>query len=201
MICFYVYIFNIGLWSDLIVFNYILFGVHKKRHVELRIYMHIEFFSFLVIEISLTTRFWNIFTSKFIPLYIITEEKMEKALSAGIIWLFILLALSLAGAGSIIYFCLRRKRQNLPHISARMSESEATVDIQEKDTHSDMQSDQTPMWSNYQKTGYKSVKSYPIFVFSYPDNSLLSSQIHSSWIYINTHIHLSKFIPKCYRVV
>ncbi|XP_056340554.1 macrophage mannose receptor 1-like isoform X3 [Oenanthe melanoleuca] len=67
-----------------------------------------------------------------------TEEKTEKVFSAGIMWLFVLLALSIVGAGSIIYFCLRRKRQNLPHISTRMSGSEATVDIQEKDTHSEM---------------------------------------------------------------
>ncbi|XP_009084157.3 macrophage mannose receptor 1-like isoform X1 [Serinus canaria] len=67
-----------------------------------------------------------------------TEEKMEKVLSAGIIWLLILLSLSTVGAGSIIYFCLRRKRQNLPQISTRMSGSEATVDIQVKDTQSDM---------------------------------------------------------------
>lgn len=67
-----------------------------------------------------------------------TEEKIEKVLSAGIIWLFILLALSIVGAGSIIYFYLRKKRQNLPHISTRMSGSEATVDIQGKDAHTDM---------------------------------------------------------------
>lgn len=71
-------------------------------------------------------------------MYILTEEKMEKVLSAGVIWLFILLALSIVGAGSIIYFYLRRKRQNLPHISTRMSGSEATVDIQGKDAHTDM---------------------------------------------------------------
>lgn len=63
---------------------------------------------------------------------------MEKVLSAGVIWLFILLALSIVGAGSIIYFCLKRKRQNLPHISTRMSGLEETVDIQEKDTLSEM---------------------------------------------------------------
>lgn len=63
---------------------------------------------------------------------------MAKVLSAGIIWLLLLLSLSTVGAGSIIYFCLRRKRQNLPHISTRMSGSEATVDIQVKDTQSDM---------------------------------------------------------------
>ncbi|XP_008628096.1 PREDICTED: macrophage mannose receptor 1 isoform X1 [Corvus brachyrhynchos] len=67
-----------------------------------------------------------------------TEEKIEKVLSAGVIWLFILLALSIVGAGSIIYFYSRKKRQNLPHISTRMSGSEATVDIQGKDAHTDM---------------------------------------------------------------
>ncbi|XP_074013154.1 macrophage mannose receptor 1-like [Numenius arquata] len=67
-----------------------------------------------------------------------TEGKMEKVLSAGIIWLLVLLALSIVGAGIIIYSYLRRKRQNLLHISARMTGSEATVDIQEKDAHTDM---------------------------------------------------------------
>ncbi|XP_071416339.1 macrophage mannose receptor 1-like isoform X2 [Pithys albifrons albifrons] len=67
-----------------------------------------------------------------------TEGKMEKLLSASIIWLFVVLALSIVGAGSIIYICLRRKRQNLPYISTRMSGSEATVDIQEKDAHTSM---------------------------------------------------------------
>ncbi|XP_027551485.1 macrophage mannose receptor 1-like isoform X1 [Neopelma chrysocephalum] len=66
------------------------------------------------------------------------EEKMEKVLSTGVIWLFVLLALSIVGAGSIIYFYLRRKRQNLPHVSTRMSGSEGTVDIQEKDVHTSM---------------------------------------------------------------
>uniref|UniRef100_A0A663EC36 Macrophage mannose receptor 1 n=1 Tax=Aquila chrysaetos chrysaetos TaxID=223781 RepID=A0A663EC36_AQUCH len=64
--------------------------------------------------------------------------KMEKVLSASIIWLFVLLALTIVGAGSIIYFYLRRKRQNLLHISTRMSGPEATVDILEKDEHTDM---------------------------------------------------------------
>ncbi|XP_074430632.1 macrophage mannose receptor 1-like isoform X3 [Larus michahellis] len=67
-----------------------------------------------------------------------TEGKMEKVLSAGIIWLYVLLALSIVGAGSIIYFYLRRKRQNLLPTSTRMTGSEATVDIQEKDAHTDM---------------------------------------------------------------
>ncbi|XP_017930940.2 macrophage mannose receptor 1-like [Manacus vitellinus] len=66
------------------------------------------------------------------------EEKTEKVLSTGVIWLFVLLALSIVGAGSIIYFYLRRKRQNLPHVSTRMSGSEGTVDIQEKDAHTGM---------------------------------------------------------------
>uniref|UniRef100_A0A8C5J3A2 MRC1 protein n=1 Tax=Junco hyemalis TaxID=40217 RepID=A0A8C5J3A2_JUNHY len=84
---------------------------------------------------------WNANLCSFKKGYIckkVKKEKMEKVLSAGIIWLFVLLALSIAGAGSVIYFCSRRKRQNLPHISTRMSGSEATVDIQVKDTHSDM---------------------------------------------------------------
>uniref|UniRef100_A0A8C5NNV4 MRC1 protein n=1 Tax=Junco hyemalis TaxID=40217 RepID=A0A8C5NNV4_JUNHY len=83
---------------------------------------------------------WNANLCSFKKGYICkkVKKKMEKVLSAGIIWLFVLLALSIAGAGSVIYFCSRRKRQNLPHISTRMSGSEATVDIQVKDTHSDM---------------------------------------------------------------
>uniref|UniRef100_A0A8C4UHR9 Macrophage mannose receptor 1 n=1 Tax=Falco tinnunculus TaxID=100819 RepID=A0A8C4UHR9_FALTI len=67
-----------------------------------------------------------------------TEGKMEKVLSAGIIWLLVLLGLSIVGAGSIAYFCWKRKRQNLLQISTRMSGPEATVDIQEKDAHTDM---------------------------------------------------------------
>lgn len=68
----------------------------------------------------------------------LTEGKMDKVLSAGIIWLLVLLALSIVGAGSIIYFYLRRKRQHQLHISTRMSGPEETVDIQEKDAHTDM---------------------------------------------------------------
>ncbi|XP_008490918.2 macrophage mannose receptor 1-like [Calypte anna] len=67
-----------------------------------------------------------------------TDGKMEKVLSTGIIWLLILLALSVVGAGTIIYFYLRRKRQNLLHASTRMSGPEASLDIQEKDAHTDM---------------------------------------------------------------
>ncbi|XP_069715636.1 macrophage mannose receptor 1-like isoform X5 [Phaenicophaeus curvirostris] len=67
-----------------------------------------------------------------------TEGKMEKVLPASTIWLFVLLAFSIVGAGSILYFCLKKKRQNLLHISTRMSGSEATMDIQEKEAHTDM---------------------------------------------------------------
>lgn len=63
---------------------------------------------------------------------------MEKVLSTGIIWLFVLLTLSIVVVGSIIYFCLRRKSQNMLHISARMSGPEATVDVLEKDAHTNM---------------------------------------------------------------
>ncbi|KAM6101738.1 macrophage mannose receptor 1-like isoform 1-T1 [Theristicus caerulescens] len=67
-----------------------------------------------------------------------TEGKTEKILSSGIIWLLALLAFSIVGGGSIVYFYLRKKRQNQLHISTRMSGPEGTVDIQEKDAHTDM---------------------------------------------------------------
>ncbi|KAM6281329.1 macrophage mannose receptor 1-like [Porphyrio hochstetteri] len=63
-----------------------------------------------------------------------TEGKWEKVLSPVIISLLILLALAGAGAGTILYFYLRKKRrQNLVHVSTRMSRPEASVDTQEKD--------------------------------------------------------------------
>lgn len=63
---------------------------------------------------------------------------MEKALSTGITWLLVVLALSIVAAGIIVYFYLRKKRQNQPYILTRMSGSEATVDIQGKDAHTNM---------------------------------------------------------------
>ncbi|XP_074430633.1 macrophage mannose receptor 1-like isoform X4 [Larus michahellis] len=92
-------------------------------------------------EVCALSGFWNTNVCSFKKGYICKKPKkgkMEKVLSAGIIWLYVLLALSIVGAGSIIYFYLRRKRQNLLPTSTRMTGSEATVDIQEKDAHTDM---------------------------------------------------------------
>lgn len=60
---------------------------------------------------------------------------METVLSTGIIWLFVLLALFIVGAVSAVYFYLRNKGQNQVNISARMSGSEAAVDIQGNDAY------------------------------------------------------------------
>ncbi|XP_054027215.1 macrophage mannose receptor 1 [Dryobates pubescens] len=66
------------------------------------------------------------------------EGKMEQGLSTGTIWLLVLLALSLVGAGSAMYFCLRRRRQTLRDTSTSMSALEAPVGTQEKDAHTNM---------------------------------------------------------------
>uniref|UniRef100_A0A8B9BIN9 Macrophage mannose receptor 1 n=1 Tax=Anser brachyrhynchus TaxID=132585 RepID=A0A8B9BIN9_9AVES len=67
-----------------------------------------------------------------------TGEKTEKALSTGIIWLLVVLALSIVVAGIIVYFYLRKKRQNQLYILTRLGGSEPTVDIQGKDAHTDV---------------------------------------------------------------
>lgn len=78
--------------------------------------------------------FWNLLRSKALILFhSITGQKT--VLSTGIIWLFVLLALFIVGAVSVVYFYLRNKGQNQISISARMSGSEAALDIQEDDAH------------------------------------------------------------------
>lgn len=80
--------------------------------------------------------FWNLLRSKALILFhSITGEKTETVLSTGIKWLFVLLALFIVGAVSVVYFYLRNKGQNQISISARMSGSEAALDIQEDDAH------------------------------------------------------------------
>nr|CCP50119.1 MRC1L-E [Gallus gallus] len=101
-------------------------------------------------EVCALTGFWNTNVCSFRKGYICKKaktpektemspenmgQKTETVLSTGIIWLFVLLALFIVGAVSVLYFYLRNKGQNQISISARMSGSEAALDIQEDDAH------------------------------------------------------------------
>uniref|UniRef100_A0A8C2SV90 Macrophage mannose receptor 1 n=1 Tax=Coturnix japonica TaxID=93934 RepID=A0A8C2SV90_COTJA len=101
-------------------------------------------------EVCASTGFWNTNVCSFRKGYICKKaktpertemspenmgQKTETVLSTGIIWLFVLLALFMVGAVSVVYFYLRNKGQNQRSILARMSGSEAALDFQENDTH------------------------------------------------------------------
>ncbi|XP_069715635.1 macrophage mannose receptor 1-like isoform X4 [Phaenicophaeus curvirostris] len=85
-------------------------------------------------EVCALSGYWNTNVCSFKKGYICKKQKTleNTEISPGNT------AFSIVGAGSILYFCLKKKRQNLLHISTRMSGSEATMDIQEKEAHTDM---------------------------------------------------------------
>uniref|UniRef100_A0A8B9Q0T2 C-type lectin domain-containing protein n=1 Tax=Apteryx owenii TaxID=8824 RepID=A0A8B9Q0T2_APTOW len=93
-------------------------------------------------EVCAPTGYWNSNVCSFKKGYICKKtkrEKKQKVFSTSIIWLFVVLVLSIVGAGSTVYFYLKfKKKQNQLDISTRMRGPEASVDSQEQDAHTGM---------------------------------------------------------------